>query len=531
MSTAQVAARAAARPNETALRISIVAMGLGYAVTGADPTIVSTNLVKIEHGLQLSSNVGSFMASLATLSLAATILGAGALGDLYGKKRLFVYGLLGTVVFDLLAALSPNAAVLLVARALVGVSFALLLGLSLAIVTASVPAEKRAGAIGTYLATAFIASAPMPLVGAALANSLGWRTLFLVGPAVALITLPLVLRFTPSIPASPGRRLDVLGILAAAVMLVSLVFGISQLQRGLTLSSGGPILLALAAGCFFAWWESRTSHPALDLDLFRRRNFSVAVAAGIAFNFLTGGLTVVIGYYVIAVKGDSTSTTALFFLPAAAAQAAAAVLAGRLMQRRSARLTMSLGLVFLIAACLVYAVLRQSTPLLVLGVAMVLMTVGNAFTQTPESDLMMSSAPPEQGGSVAAVKSGIGQAFYSLGPTVMTLMVGGFFLNRWYGELARRGYSREQADNALRFYETTPAADGTFLLKNLAPGRYLALARAAADPTDASPRPAAWDASARAQLRREAEAANVAIELGPCQRATDFALRFPPQPK
>jgi hypothetical protein len=81
---------------------------------------------------------------------------------------------------------------------------------------------------------------------------------------------------------------------------------------------------------------------------------------------------------------------------------------------------------------------------------MVLMTVGNAFTQTPESDLMMSSAPPEQGGSVAAVKSGIGQAFYSLGPTVMTLLVGGFFLNRWYAQLARRGYSREQADSALQ---------------------------------------------------------------------------------
>jgi protocatechuate 3,4-dioxygenase beta subunit len=90
---------------------------------------------------------------------------------------------------------------------------------------------------------------------------------------------------------------------------------------------------------------------------------------------------------------------------------------------------------------------------------------------------------------------------------------------------------REQADNALRFYETTPAADGAFLFRNLAPGRYLALARAVADPTDASPRPAAWDASTRARLRREAESANAAVELQPCQRATDFALRFPPQPK
>ena len=194
MSTTQLAARVAASPGQGAVRLSIVAMGLGYAITGADPTILSTNLVKVEHGLQLSSNTGSFMASLATLSLAATILGAGTLGDLYGKKRLFVYGLVGTIVFDLLAAAAPNAAVLLIARALVGVSFALLLGLSLAIVSASVPTEKRAGAIGTYLASAFIVSAPMPLIGAALADAFGWRTLFLVAPAFALVTLPLVLR-------------------------------------------------------------------------------------------------------------------------------------------------------------------------------------------------------------------------------------------------------------------------------------------------------------------------------------------------
>ena len=102
MSTTQLAARVTASPGQGAVRLSIVAMGLGYAITGADPTILSTNLVKVEHGLQLSSNTGSFMASLATLSLAATILGAGTLGDLYGKKRLFVYGLVGTIVFDLL---------------------------------------------------------------------------------------------------------------------------------------------------------------------------------------------------------------------------------------------------------------------------------------------------------------------------------------------------------------------------------------------------------------------------------------------
>jgi hypothetical protein len=87
---------------------------------------------------------------------------------------------------------------------------------------------------------------------------------------------------------------------------------------------------------------------------------------------------------------------------------------------------------------------------------------------------------------------------------------------------------RERADDPLRFYETAPAADGTFSFKNLAPGRYFVVARAATDADAAAPRPAAWDAATRAKLRREAEAANTPAELQPCRRMTDFTLRFPP---
>jgi protocatechuate 3,4-dioxygenase beta subunit len=87
---------------------------------------------------------------------------------------------------------------------------------------------------------------------------------------------------------------------------------------------------------------------------------------------------------------------------------------------------------------------------------------------------------------------------------------------------------REHSDDPLRFFETTPGSDGSFSFKNLPPGRYLLLARPSADTTDATPRPAAWDSASRAKLRADAEAANTTVELQPCQRTTDFTLRFPP---
>ena len=93
---------------------------------------------------------------------------------------------------------------------------------------------------------------------------------------------------------------------------------------------------------------------------------------------------------------------------------------------------------------------------------------------------------------------------------------------------AQARHVRAPDRDALRLFETTPGADGAFSFKNLPPGRYLLLARVTSDATDAAPRPASWDTDSRTRLRREAEAANTTVELQPCQRATDFTLRFPP---
>ena len=100
-----------------AATMTVVAMGLGYSITAADPTILSANISEVRAGLDMSSSTASFVASLATLTLAAAVLGAGALGDLYGMRRMFTVGLFGAVGFGVLAAAAPNSAVLIGARA------------------------------------------------------------------------------------------------------------------------------------------------------------------------------------------------------------------------------------------------------------------------------------------------------------------------------------------------------------------------------------------------------------------------------
>ena len=442
---------------ETKLTLSqwmiVLAMGLGWAITAGDPAIFSSTLVKVQAGLHMNTAAAGFTASLATLTLAAVVLGAGTLGDIYGKRRMFVLGLIGTIVGGLLAALSVNAAMLMVTRAFTGVCLAFLLGLSLAIINAVFPPEQRSKAISLYLGTAFLVTAPIPLIGNILVESLGWRWGLIVSPAVALITLPITLRFVPETFRIHDRRIDYPGIAAVGLALVSLVYGLSRLAHSVA-GAMVPLSIGLAAGIFFIWWEQHTDQPALDLRIFRAGPFNAAIITGCAYNFINGGLVLVVSFYVTEVRGSTPTMVGLLLLLAAVVQGPAAILSGRMLARTSARATFVSGLSVLTLATLVVATYDVHTPLIVIGLGVVMLGTGIAFLEPPQASLMMSYAPEGLEGSVAAVKPGVGQSFYSLGPTVATVLGTAVFTVRARERLAGTGISPAQAAKAVEATQT-----------------------------------------------------------------------------
>lgn len=445
----------------TAAAMTILATGLGASITAADPVILSANISAVRGGLQLSAGTASFVASMATLALAAGVLGAGALGDKYGMKRMYSLGLLGTVFFGMLAAAAPNAAVLLVARAGIGLAFALQLGLALAIVNVVFAPERRATAISLHLGAGFAVAVPMPAIGSLLVEHISWRAGFLVAPVLALVALAMVRAYVPETPRAE-RRLDVPGLLLVALALLATVFGLSRLQSGLNAGVLGALCVGVIATVAFVVVERRSAAPALDLRIFRSGPFDAAVCAGIAFNFLSGGITVLLAFYLVAVRGESPTLLGLLMAPAALLSAVAAAVAGRAAVRLGQRGVLVGGLLLLIAGLLVLTRLGEQSSLWVLFAAVAFNAVGAAVVETIEATIMLQTAPVELSGAVAAVKSAVGQAAYSMGPAVFALVGSAlFYRSAGIGESeAREALQSAHGHNVLDPQRARAVVDG-----------------------------------------------------------------------
>ncbi len=429
--------------------MTILAMGLGYSIAAADPTTFSANLSEVRKGLEFTPSTASFLACLCTLTLAAAVLGAGALGDLHGMKKMFIAGICGSIVFGLIGAAAPHVSVLIIARAGLGVAFAFVLGLSLAIINAVFPPGRRAAAIAAYLGAGHALAVFQPALGGWLASNFGWRSCLLVTPVLAVITLLITWRFVPE-TVKDQRKLDIPGILIVAAALVTLIYGLTELQDGFNVGALGLIVLGLGLGVAFVRWELHTRTPALDMRIFRSGRFNAALIAGAAFNFLGGGGTILFAYYLVTIRGKSPEVLGLLLIPAMLIASAAAVAAGRVVIRLGERTVLVAGLGILLIGMLLVTVLDENTPIAVLGLALALNVIGGAVVQTPQSTIMMSSAPPELGGVVSAVKPAVGQAAYSLGPALFALVGTTLFLRDGRAKLQDSGISTEQAREALR---------------------------------------------------------------------------------
>lgn len=431
-----------------AAAMTVVAMGLGYAISIGDPTILSANLQVVSAGLHITGTTATFVASLATLTMAAAVLAAGALGDLYGMRRMYLIGLTGAIVFSALAAAAPVPAVLIIARAGVGVTLAFLIGLSLAITNAVFPPGRRAAAIAAYFGVGYAVATPLPALGGALAHAVGWRACFFAVPVIAALGLAITWRFVPE-TVHAGRRLDIPGLALFAVALLGIIYGASQMETGVDATGIASVAIGLAAAVGFVMQELHTSEPALDMRVFRSSRFNAAVTAGVVFNIVLGGSMVLLAFYLVTIRHESRELFGFLLIPATAMAALAATAAGPTAIRFGPRTVLVGGLVLMLAGLVVLHSFDLNTARPVVFATTACIVVGGALVTTPQATIMMSSAPDDLGGAISAVKSAVNEGGYSLGPALFALVGINLFLTDSVHELSRAGITRDETRQAL----------------------------------------------------------------------------------
>ncbi|HEX5395401.1 MAG TPA: MFS transporter [Candidatus Saccharimonadales bacterium] len=303
-----------------ALWVAILASFVAFL----DMSVVNVALPAIQDDLGGGLSTQQWVVDAYLITLGSLILIAGSLSDLFGRKRVMYYGLLGFGITSLLCALAPTAPLLVSSRALQGAAGALLVPSSLALIMTSFAGKQQGKAIGKWTAWTGIAFIVGPLLGGFLVDSASWRLVFAINVVPIAVTLWLLAKVEQKPAAREKPSIDIKGSLLCALGLGSLVYAlIEQPNYGWTAPRIIiPLVLGIAVLIIFVLYERETEHPMLPLSLFKHHNFSIGNISTLAvYAGLTAGTFLVIvylqqvgGYSAIAAGMALVPITLLLFL-------------------------------------------------------------------------------------------------------------------------------------------------------------------------------------------------------------------------
>jgi EmrB/QacA subfamily drug resistance transporter len=374
-----------------------------------DNLVVTTALPVIKQDLGASLADLQWMVNAYTLTFAVLLITGAALGDRFGRQRVFVIGLGIFIGGSALAALSPSSDVLILARAIQGVGGAIVTPLTLTILSAAVPPERRAVALGAWGGIAGLAIAIGPLVGGAIAEGLDWHWIFWLNVPIGLVLMPLAaLRLKES--RGPDGRLDIPGLGLVSGGLLALVWGVIN---GNDLGWDSPqVVAAIGAGVLlllgFVAWEARNRHAMLPLSFFRSRAFSASNAVSLLMYFGMFGSVFLLAQFFQVVQGYSPFQAGLRTLPWTAMPVIVAPIAGILADRIGGRPILAAGMALqAIALGWLAAIVTPTIAYEAMVVPFILAGIGMGLFFAPIANVVLSAVRPDQEGKASGATNTI----------------------------------------------------------------------------------------------------------------------------
>ncbi|MEP7370343.1 MAG: DHA2 family efflux MFS transporter permease subunit [Dermatophilaceae bacterium] len=417
---------AALRVTDPRGRVVVLTTVLGSAVAMLDSTIVNVALPTIGHDLGADLAGLQWVISGYALTLAALILLGGSLGDRFGRRRAFVWGVAGFGIASMLSALSPNIATLVASRALQGVAAALLTPGSLAILQSTFLPADRMRAIGTWTGALSIAAASGPVLGGWLVGY-NWRWAFWVNVPLCVVVIVLAVRYVPeSRNPHASRSIDAPGVLLGATGLAGVTYALTEWPtRGLRADTliaaiGGVMALAV-----FILIEQRSSHPLMPTSLFSSRRFSVINSVTFAVYAALSGALLFLVLFLQVVSGWTAIRAGAATLPLSVVMLLLASRFGALATRIGARPLMISGPVI---AAMGFVLMSRipSHPSYVLNVlpAVGLLGLGLSMTVAPLTASVLAAAPDNLAGTASGVNNAVARTAGLIAVAALPALVG-----------------------------------------------------------------------------------------------------------
>jgi EmrB/QacA subfamily drug resistance transporter len=385
-------------------------------------TILNVALPTLQRDLHATQGELQWVVDAYILVFAGLLFSWGVIGDRIGRKRVLLIGLTVFALGSVLASFSNGPIELIAWRAVMGIGGAAVQPTTLAVITNVFPPGERGRAIGVWAGTAGIAVAGGPLAGGLVLQHFWWGAVFLIGVPVAVLGFLAVLAFVPeSKDPSPGR-LDVPGVLLSIVALAALVYGIIRGGSGAGWTTPG-VLLPLVGGivllALFVVLQRRSTHPALDVSLFRNPAFSAAAGAlGLNF-FALLGATFYLVYYLQGVRGYTPLQSGAALIPVAVGMAVMAPRSSGLAERFGAKAVCATGFFLIALSFLGVQALDLDSPVWLLLVVLSVQGTGMGAVMAPATESIMSVVPREKAGAGAAVNNSVRQVGGALGVAIL----------------------------------------------------------------------------------------------------------------
>ena len=404
-------------------RLVLLATSLGVLLAQIDTSVVNLGLKSIARELNAGVSEMQWVIDAYNVVYATLLLTGGTLGDIYGRRRIFLLGITLFTAGTIVCALAPNAVVLIAGRAISGLGAAFALPMSLVLLTLDYPRrEERAHAMGIWASCNGLAFIIGPTFGGWLVDSVGWRSIFYMSLPACAAALFLTLYAIEESTEPEGRRLDLPGQVLAIFAL-------------------GGFAFAAAA---FVWVEARTPGPLLPLSLLSQPVFSAALAVAGLMTFGMYALLFIMPLYFQTIRGATPFIAGLELLPMSVSFVVVSQLVGYLTNNLGPRIVMAAGMACMGFGALAIAFISENTSLVFIALALFVVGIGLGLNTAPVNGVAVAAVPPARSGTA----SGVLNTARMVGATMGVAVLGSVFA----------AYAGQQANVAAGFMPGLRAA-------------------------------------------------------------------------